>query len=799
MIPATVLRSIATATFLAAAVPALHSQTNSIQLFNPVNVRVSANGTGFGTKKVAFNSATLSLNCAASPIQATLSSTPDSTGNVLVDNYINLTVTPASGTPSTPVNVCRGGVVGSTPDGITQNCFNSTYKAAAIAGTLTGQPPDPATGGVPAIDISGQLLAASIQTLKLDFIDSDTYYLTNSTVYLNTNCTQIGVTGPAKITGNPIPATNPTGAQLAQDFTFDPTTDQRINFGYDLTAAQTAGHLTIANNAIPNTADLPIDPATFRSIYLHGTSFATSTCLVHTGELLADGTSACKLYTLSCQVGTGSSSTGAQCPISQLRNEVFQDEFDGPAFTLPDIAIPNGPTFHQGVGFLMANEGWLGGPCTFDPAANLTNLLCPQNLLTDFSGPGFYVGTGLGTHPNSTFISVAPVPEDLTTVTVAGQHPGAWINTQSAAVTFSSQPPILAGLQPALPGQNSFVPAPIESITYGVASAATLPQPAPGQTIPTDTTLTNSIPCGTGVPATTFIPPPQNLTFPADGNYLLHYFAQDCAGTEELKFVQDANLSWSTSFYTAPVNVDTVAPAIASGPTLSPAPSTNDGVANSYTVNQHVTASYSCTDDRSGIVTCGASTFSNGTLNTGVLTSTIDTSSTGTKTFTVKAIDAAGNQTSSSVTYQVVTAATPSNLALLKLAPRNVRHDKTFHYDIGAANLGGGTASAVVVTDPLPAGVTFRSATAQVLSCTWRGCQSVPGAAHCSYAGNTVTCTANSLPPISWSNFSELGIQITVRATAAKGATLTNTATITSANPDSHPRNNHSTATTRVR
>jgi uncharacterized repeat protein (TIGR01451 family) len=791
MTQAFVLRSIAIATFLTAAVPALRSQTTSIQLFSPVNVRHSASGTGYGASKVAFNSATLSLSCAASPIQATLSSTPDSTGNVLVDNYINLTVTLSSGTPSAPVNVCHGGYVESTPDGVTQNCFNSAYRAAAVTGSLTGQPPNPATEGVPAIDISGHLLAATAQTLKLDFIDSGAYYLTNSAVYLNTNCTQIGVTGPAKITGNPMSATNPTGAQLAQDFTFDPSPDQRINFGYDLTAAQNAGQLTIANGAIPNTADLPIDPATFRSIYLPGTSFATSTCLVHTGELLPDGTPACKLYTLSCQVGTGASSTGAQCPISQLRNEVFQDEFDGPAFTLPDIAIPNGPTFHQGVGFLMAKEGWLGGLCTFDPAANLGNLLCPQNLLTNFSGPGFYVGTGLGTHPNSAFISIAPVPEDLTTVTVAGQHPGGWINSQSAAVTFSSQPPILAGLQPALPGQNNFVPAAIASITYGTAAAATLPQPEPGLAIPTDITLANSISCGTGVPATTFIPPPQNVTFPADGSYLLHYFAQDCAGTQELKFLQDANLSWSTSFYTVPVNVDTVAPAVASGPTLSPAPANG-----SYTLNQHVTATYRCTDDRSGIVTCGTSTFSHGTLNTGNLTSPVDTSTSGSKTFTVNAIDAAGNHTSSSVTYKVVASA-PADLALLKRAAHAVHHNHLLRYKIDAANLSGGTASAVAVTDPLPTGVTFVSATAKLLSCTWSGCSATPEP--CTLSNNTVTCSASSLPPISSSSFAVLGIEIVVRATAAKGAILINTATITSADPDPHPGNNHSTATTKVR
>ena len=42
--------------------------------------------------------------------------------------------------------------------------------------------------------------------------------------------------------------------------------------------------------------------------------------------------------------------------------------------------------------------------------------------------------------------------------------------------------------------------------------------------------------------------------------------------------------SWSTAFYTFPINVDTVNPVVATGPTLSPPPSTNNGVANSYLV-----------------------------------------------------------------------------------------------------------------------------------------------------------------------------------------------------------------------
>jgi Bacterial Ig-like domain (group 3) len=646
-------------------VPVIVAQ-NSIRLFDPVNVRASADGTGFGSSAVTFNSATLNLNCSASPITAMLSSSADNTGNVLADNNVQISVT--SGTAVTgPVNVCRGGTVDSTPNGPSQNCFTTSYQQAASAGGLTGQDPDTfvSTGGVTPIDISRYILPGTVQ-VKIDLVDTGSF-LASSTLYLNTNCSQNGVTGPATITGNPIPQTNPTPAQLTQNFAFNPTTNQKVQFVYDLSEAQAAGSLTITPATIPGTDDLPIAPAVFQTLSAN-TSFATSACLIHTGELVND-LPACKLFTLECTVGTGTNKSGAQCPVSSLPNEIFQDVFDGPPFTLPDISTPNGPTFHTGIGFLMASEGWgtgetpVGGPCTFDPASGLQNLPCPQNLLSTFSGPGTFAATGKTSHPNSTFIPVAQIPEDLTTVTVAGLHPGGWINNSTPSVTLSSQPPALAGTN--LPGLANFVPAPIQSITYGISAADNVP--SPGTPISTDTVVENSIPCPAPTnpsdpAAAPFSTGSQTLNELADGSYLIHYFAQDCAGTEELKFSQDASGSWSTNFYTFPINIDTVAPAVATGPVLSPAA----GSSGSYAVGQAVTATYSCTDDRSGVVRCGSSTFSpTGTvLNTGPISSAVDTATPGSKTFTVMVVDAAGNQSSASVNYVVTSFDTAISLTL---------------------------------------------------------------------------------------------------------------------------------------
>ena len=623
---------------------------NSVQLFGPVNVRLSQSNAGTGLNQVIFNSTTLNLTCPPSPV-AVLSSaanaTPATSVNLLVDNNIfvsNLT------TATLPVNVCQGGVA----DGSTQDCFGGNYQGQASAGQLNGVDPDTfvTTGGVPAIDISS-FLTSGTQQIRIDLADQGGY-VASSSLYLNTSCTSGGVNGPATLSGNTIPPSNPAPAQLNQSFNFNSTPNQAVGFQYDLGGAQTAGTLTINQSGVnPLVTDSGLEPLVAYPLLVTGTSFATSSCLVHSGELL-NGVPACKLYTLQCTTGTGSNASGAQCPVSTMANEVLKDVFDGPPFTLPDIPTPNGPTFHQGLGFLMAAEGWLGGPCIFDPASGLQGELCPQNLLTTFTGPGLFSSAGQTTHPNSTFISIARVPEDLTSVTLTDSTghpvslgPGNWTNNPSPYAVLSSQPPNLIGT--AVPGAATFVAAPIASITYGVSAGPNAP--APGTTTASDTVVANTVqacpaPTAPTDPlATPFATGPQPLGTAGDGSYLLHYYATDCAGTEELKFLEDNTGSWSTNFYTYAINIDTVAPQVASGPTLSaPGP---------YYPGQAVTVSYACTDDRSGVVSCGNQTFAPGTTQTPTITTSLPTSSGGSQTFTVVAVDAAGNRTSKSVNYLV--------------------------------------------------------------------------------------------------------------------------------------------------
>ncbi len=275
--------------------------------------------------------------------------------------------------------------------------------------------------------------------------------------------------------------------------------------------------------------------------------------------------------------------------------------------------------------------------------------------MTNFSGPGSFTSGGQTTHPNSTFISIFGVPDPLTTVIPSDTNgnplslgPGNWTNNPNPTVVFSSQPPYLAGTN--VPNASAFVAAPIGSITYGISPASSLP--VPGSVTPPDSAYASPTACPSALtpssqPLPPLVSPPETFSSLRDGNYLIHYYAEDCAGTQELKFAQDNTGSWSTNFYTFPINVDTAAPEVTSL-TLTPA--------GPYYQGQIVTATYSCADPlnngvASGIVTCGSQTFGSGVATGGPFTAPVNTEVSG--SFTVNVADAAGNTNAQSVPYTV--------------------------------------------------------------------------------------------------------------------------------------------------
>jgi hypothetical protein len=111
-------------------------------------------------------------------------------------------------------------------------------------------------------------------------------------------------------------------------------------------------------------------------------------------------------------------------------------------------------------------------------------------------------------------------------------------------------------------------------------------------------------------------------------------------------------------------------------------------------------------------------------------------------------------------------------------------------YAVTVGNLGKQPASAVVISDPLPAGVTFVKASAQQLVCSNGKCSNP---ASCIFASNTVSCTTPSMTLLS-----PVAVEIVVQVQATAGTKIKNTATVTSANPEGSPGNTQSTASTVV-
>ncbi|MFZ2520443.1 MAG: DUF11 domain-containing protein, partial [Anaerolineae bacterium] len=85
--------------------------------------------------------------------------------------------------------------------------------------------------------------------------------------------------------------------------------------------------------------------------------------------------------------------------------------------------------------------------------------------------------------------------------------------------------------------------------------------------------------------------------------------------------------------------------------------------------------------------------------------------------------------------------------------------------------------TAVVLSDPLPAGVTFVTA--------------IPDQGTCSEAGGVVSCSLGALA-------SQASIQVRIVVTTGAAGTLTNTVTVTAAEPDPDLGDNSAVAQTVV-
>jgi hypothetical protein len=637
----------------------------AIKLFDETTIAVS-NPTASSSSPTTIESANLNLSCPTSPITATLSNTPgifpnptapNTLGDVLVDNYIILSVggNLVSGGNSPPGNVCAGGA--NDGSGV-PDCFSNQYRSAVLG--IVGDPTDTVTnpgnsvpqmlglaGGVAPIDVSSYLTSGlspvdAVQA-SFDLLDYGGY-VASSSLFLVTNCSPTGIAPGGTITGAPITP------DLPENVVFDNNPNQNISATTTNTAA----------GEVPMVTNIGVPQSLFYQL-VAGKSAAPSVCSRMTGELDSFGLPLCKAFLIQCYNSANGTTTGDNCipTASSARTLLIAAQFSSPdepsgvnylygpvggsdACT-EVVALGGGCAQGTGPALLMGGDSWLctaagapvALPCTpveantessgtiYSPencvlTGALTNFLCPLDTLSEFKGAADALHGGGTTGTNSIVIPVVNMPLPFTNLTTSPTiNPNGWVNSLTLGVSLTanqatySNPPTCPTTPGTIPCANGFTPAPPYSVTYGISPIAT-PLPDTLYPVPTDsvqyagnsTVFHNTDPLQpppTIANCTTSLKPSfvANDSFmESEGIYNLHYFTTDCAFTEGLVFnptaAQQSDPTANwASFQVTSVGLDNVAPTLTCAVTT---PIGNNGWYTTPSVNASCTAN----DDFSG-------------------------------------------------------------------------------------------------------------------------------------------------------------------------------------------------------
>jgi uncharacterized repeat protein (TIGR01451 family) len=187
-----------------------------------------------------------------------------------------------------------------------------------------------------------------------------------------------------------------------------------------------------------------------------------------------------------------------------------------------------------------------------------------------------------------------------------------------------------------------------------------------------------------------------------------------------------------------------------------------------------------CNNDPSGVPTCTLGTIAAGGSAQYTIEVTVNAGTSGTITNTASVVsDATDPDTGNNPTTENTTVNQPeADLLITKTdSPDPVTVGDNVTYTVVVSNGGPDAAQNVVLTDTLPGGVTFVSAT--------------PDQGSCSESGGTVTCNLGNIA-------SGASVNIVIVVTTTTDGTLTNTASVVSDTTDPSPGNNSTTESTTV-
>ncbi len=187
-----------------------------------------------------------------------------------------------------------------------------------------------------------------------------------------------------------------------------------------------------------------------------------------------------------------------------------------------------------------------------------------------------------------------------------------------------------------------------------------------------------------------------------------------------------------------------------------------------------------CAEDPAGVPTCSLGTIAAGDSASYTVTVTVDAATSGVITNSVSVTSNTPDPNARNNTDTEDTTVTPSGTADLSIVksdnPDPVLPGDTLTYTVTVSNAGQADAADVVVTDTLPAGVTFSSTS---------GCAEDPA--------GVPACSLGTIAAGSSASYT-----ITVSVDPATAGTITNTASVSSSTPDPNPNNNTDTEDTFV-